>query len=175
MTAYREQAGTRRIPAGCWFAASALLAGVTAGCGSAPVYGPPGPGGQPPTATASASLRLFEQAETGPLARAFQADAAAFNRDSRDPRVLPAALGTDAYQMADALAAWLTALRGAPVPPEYQQAKGTLLRGLGLLQQGYQQIGDGLTGASPAEIDRGRADVRAGTQLVGPLVPDASV
>jgi hypothetical protein len=177
VTAHCDRFDTQRVRSGGpWLAAAVALAGLAAGCGSVPVYGPPGPGGAPASApSAGAGLRQFRQAETGPFARAFQAEAATFNRDSRKPHADPAVLGEDAYQVSAALLAWSGALQAAPVPAGYQQAKAALLRGLTLLQQGYRHIGDGLVYGSPAELGQGRAQVQAGARMVGPLTPAVSV
>lgn len=144
----------------------AVLALLAAGCSSPPLYGPPEPG-QPPTTPSSASLRLFKQAETGPFARAFQADAATFNRDSRDRRLPPSVLGEDAYQVSGDIAAWARAMQKAPVPAEYERAKAQLLHGLALMRHGYRHIGDGLIYGDPGQLRLGRADVRAGSGILG--------
>ncbi len=180
MTAHCDRSGTQRARCRChWLTTLATLtalAGLAAGCGGVPVYGPPGPGGRlAPAPSPGAGLRQFRQAETGPFARAFQAEAAAFNRDSRKPHIAPAVLGEDAYQVSAALLAWSGALQAVPVPAEYEQAKAGLLQGLTLLQQGYRHIGDGLRYGSPAELGQGRAQVQAGARMVGPLTPAASV
>lgn len=156
-----------------WLGQAVALAMLAASCGSVPVYGPPGPGtAASPTA---ASLQRFKQAETGPFARAFQAAAATFNRDSRNRHIVPAVLGEDAYQVADDIIAWSQAMSRAPVPPEYRQAKARLLHGLALLRQGYRHIGNGLLYQQAAEIARGRADVRAGNRLLGGAAGDVSL
>lgn len=150
----------------------AALAVLAAGCARVPVYGPPQPG---LAASPSPGLQLFKQAETGPFARAFQAAAAAFNRDSRNRHITPVALGEDAYQVSDDILAWSQAMSRAPVPPEYRQAKARLLDGLALLRQGYRHIGDGLLSQQAAEITRGRADVRSGDRILGGVAGDLSL
>ena len=144
----------------------AALALLAAGCGSPPLYGPPEPG-QPPATPPSASLRLFKQAETGPFARAFQADAATFNRDSRHRQLPSAVLGADAYRVSADIAALARAMQKAPVPAEYERAKAQLLHGLALLRQGYRRIGGGLLYGDPGQLRLGRADVRAGSRILG--------
>jgi hypothetical protein len=76
-------------------------------------------------------------------------------------------LGEDAYQVSTDILAWSQAMRRAPVPAEYQQAKARLLDGLGLLQQGYRHIGNGLLYQEPGQLRQGRADVRAGSRILG--------
>jgi hypothetical protein len=144
------------------------MAVLAAGCGGTPLYGPAQPGTvTSPAARPSVSLQLFKQAETGPSARTFQADAATFNRDSKNPGLPAAVLGEDAYQVSTDILAWSETMRRAPVPAEYQQAKGRLLAGLALLQQGYRHIGDGLLYQEPGQLRQGRADVRAGSRMLG--------
>lgn len=143
----------------------AALALLAAGCSSPPLYGPPEPG-QRATGASAASLQLFKRAETGPFARAFQADAARFNRDSRDRQLAPAVLGEDAYQVSADIAAWARAMQQAPVPAEYERAKAQLLHGLALLRQGYRHIGGGLLYGDPGQLRQGRADVRAGSAIL---------
>jgi len=146
--------------------ACAALTMTAAGCASASLYGPPARGTAAPHA-ASHRLRLFRQAETGHLARAFQADAAAFNRDSRNRHIPPAVLGEAAYQVSGDIAAWSQAMRRVPVPAEYRQPKARLLRGLDLLRRGYRHIGGGLLYGEPGQLGQGRADVRAGSRILG--------
>ncbi|MBO0774862.1 MAG: hypothetical protein J2P34_01000 [Actinobacteria bacterium] len=156
--------------------AGAALTALIAGCGAAPLYGPAEPGTHPsPTAAASVSLQRFRQAETGPAARAFQADAARFNRDSKGSRVPQSALGEDAYQVSGDISRWAQAIRRAPVPPAYRRAKARLLHGLALLQQGYRHIGDGLLYQDAGQLSRGRAEVRAGSRMLGSNAGDLSV
>jgi len=157
-------------------AACVLLATLAAGCDSAPLYGPAEPGAAAsPSASATLSLQLFKQAETGPFARAFQSDAATFNRDSRNPRVPMSVLGEDAYQVSADIATWSEAMREAPVPPGYGQAKAHLLAGLALLGRGYRRIGDGLLYGELGRLSRGRADVRAGTRILTVTRGDTSL
>lgn len=160
---------SRSAPAVARLAAAALaaLTVLAAGCGRTPLYGPPEPGGHSPAASASAGLQLFKRAETGPFARAFQADAATFNRDSRNQHLPASVLGEDAYQVSADLAAWARAMRRAPVPPEYRHAKAALLHGLALLRRGYRRIGDGLLYGDAGLLRQGRADVRAGSKVLG--------
>lgn len=149
---------------------------LAAGCGATPLYGPAQPGaGTSPAVRDSVSLQLFKQAETGPSARTFQADAATFNRDSRNPHLPASVLGEDAYQVSTDILAWSQAMRRAPVPAEYQQAKARLLAGLGLLQQGYRHIGNGLLYQQPGQLSQGRADVRTGSRILGGTAGDASL
>lgn len=156
--------------------AGAALTALATGCGSASLYGPAEPGAHPsPTAAASLRLQRFRQAETGPAAKVFQTDAAAFNRDSKDPHVPQSVLGEDAYQVSEAIRIWAQAMRRAPVPPDYRQAKARLLHGLALLQQGYRYIGDGLLYQDASTLSRGRADVRAGSKLLGGTAGDLSM
>ena len=157
-------------------AVCAALAVLAAGCGGTPLYGPAEPGAAPsPAASASVSLQLFKQAETGPLARVFQSDAAVFNRDSRNPRVPLSVLGEDAYQVSSDIASWAEAMREAPVPGGYEQAKAHLLAALALLGRGYRRIGDGLMYGDVGQLRRGRADVRSGTRILAVTRGDASL
>jgi hypothetical protein len=157
-------------------AGGAVLAALAAGCAGPPLYGPAEPGTQgTPAASPTVSLQLFERAETGPAARVFQADAAIFNRDSKNPRVPASVLGEEAYQVSADIAAWSGAMSRAPVPPGYQQAKAHLLAGLGLLRLGYRHIGDGLLYGEEGQLRAGRADVRAGSRILAVTRGDVSL
>ena len=145
---------------------------LACGCGSTPRYGPPPPGPHP---SPSVSLQLFRRAETGRLAQTFQANAAAFNRATRDRRVSTPVLGEDASRVAGDIQAWSQAMRKAPVPPDYQQAKARLRHGLALLRQGYRHIGAGLLYGDPGQLSRGRADVRSASAILGAAAADVSV
>ncbi len=169
--AARKLTGPQLAAAGC-----VLLAALAAGCSGAPLYGPAEPGtAGSPSASAAVSLPLFKRAETGPFARAFQADAALFNRDSRNPHVPESVLGEDAYQVSSDIATWAEAMRAAPVPAAYTQAKARLLAGLGLLGRGYRRIGDGLLYGDAGPIRQGRAEVRAGTRILAATRGDVSL
>ncbi len=165
-------AGWGKLAAAC---AGAGLTAFATGCGATPVYGPAQPGAAAPGAHATVGLRPFRQAETGPAARTFQADAATFNRDSRNPRLAPAVLAEDAYQLARDIRAWSQAMNQVPLPPPYRQVKARLLTGLGLLRSGYQQIGDGLLYHDAGQLGRGRAQVQAGSRLLASAPADTAV
>lgn len=147
---------------------------LAAACGSTPLYGPPEPA-QPAHRSASANLQQFRRAETGPLARAFQADAATFNQASHNRQIAPSVLGEDAYRVSSDIQAWLLAMKQAPVPADYRQAKAQLLHGLKLLQRGYRHIGDGLLYNDAAQLSQGRADVRSGSAILGAAAADVSL
>lgn len=75
-------------------------------------------------------------------------------------------VGEDAYQVSAGIRAWALALRRAPVPAGYRQAKAHLLAGLRLLQQGYRRVGNGLVSQDAGQLQAGRADVRSGSRIL---------